>query len=168
MTSNADKTEGSDPWAHFRYFLGSWRGRGDGKPGLSRIERSYRLVLNNRFIQINDRAVYEPQEANPEGEIHEEIGFLSFDESRQTHVLREFHVEGFVNRYVLETCDAEAGQLVFVTEAIENIAPGWSARTTYDILSPDRFRETFDLAGPEKPWACYMTNEFKRVEVGET
>jgi hypothetical protein len=54
-------------------------------------------------------------------------------------------------------------KLTFVTEAIENTAPGWRARHTLEILSPDSFRETFDLAAPGKPWACYVTNEFHRA-----
>lgn len=161
--STKDESAARDPWAAFRYFLGSWRGRGSGKPGISQSERHYALVLQDRFIQITDRAVYAPQEANPEGEVHENIGYVSFDEVRQLHVMREFYVEGYVNRYVLEEWDADAGRFVFVTEAIENFSPGWQARTTYEILGPNAFRETFDLAGPDKPWACYITNEFERV-----
>ncbi len=48
------------------------------------------------------------------------------------------------------------------SEDIENIPPGWRARTTTKILSHDKFRETFDLAGPEDDWSCIITNEFRR------
>jgi len=48
------------------------------------------------------------------------------------------------------------------------MAPGWRARTTYEILGENEFRETFDLAGPEKEWSCFITNEFKRVLQGES
>jgi hypothetical protein len=74
--------ETADPWKLFRYFLGKWKGIGSGNPGKSQVEREYRLVLNEQFIQINDRSVYEPQERNPEGEVHEEIGYLSYDRNR--------------------------------------------------------------------------------------
>ena len=63
-------------------------------------------------------------------------------------MLREFHVEGFVNQYVLEEWDPDKGRLIFRTEAIENIPLGWQARTTYEILAENTFRETFNLAGP--------------------
>jgi hypothetical protein len=148
------------PWEPFRYFLGKWKGIGSGNPGESQVEREYKHVLNEQFIQINNRSVYDPQEQNPEGEVHEEIGYLSFDRSRQIYVLREFHVEGYVNQYILNEWDT--GTLILKTEAIENIPPGWQARTTYEILGENEFRETFELAGPGQDWTCYITNEFIR------
>ena len=151
------------PWDIFRFFLGRWEGTGSGIPGESRVEREYRLVLNDQFIQINDRAVYEPQERNPDGEVHEEIGFISYDRSRSNFVLREFHIEGYVNQYLLENLEAEGKVLVFGTEAIENIPTGWQARTTYEIRGDDEFRETFELAGPDQDWSCYIIIEFKKV-----
>ena len=72
-------------------------------------------------------------------------------------------MEGYVNQYVVQSWDQEAGILVMATEAIENIPSGWRARITYEILGEDEFRETFDLAGPGKDWACYIINDFKRV-----
>jgi hypothetical protein len=151
------------PWEVFRFFLGRWSGTGSGKPGESQVEREYRLVLNDQFIQITDRSVYEPQERNPSGEVHEEIGYISYDRSRDKFVLREFHVEGYVNQYISEARGADAKRLVFRTEAIENIPAGWQARTTYEILGENEFRETFDLAGPGQEWSCFITIEFTRA-----
>ena len=155
--------DGTDQWEIFRYFLGKWKGVGEGKPGLSMAERSYVLTLADQFIKIQDRSVYEPQETNPEGEVHEELGLISFDRGRSKYILREFHVEGFVNQYVLEEC-IDGTHLTFLTESIENIPPEWQARTTIEILSDDHFRERFDLAGPGKEWDCYITTEFQRIK----
>jgi hypothetical protein len=77
-------------------------------------------------------------------------------------VLREFHVEGCVNQYVLEPPGEGAKRFAFVTEAIENIPPGWRARITLEILSPDSFREVFELAGPGKEWACFVESKLCR------
>ena len=155
--------EPADLWQVLRYFLGQWQGTGTGKPGESRVEREYRFVLDEQFIQITDRSVYEPQERNPDGEIHKEIGYFSYDKVRQKHVFREFHVEGYVNQYVMEEWDPEKRKLVFVTEAIENLPPGWQARTTYEVLENNAFRETFDLAGPGQALSCFITIELERV-----
>ncbi len=146
-------------WEPFHYFLGRWQGTGSGSPGISTVQRTYSLVLNDYFIEIKNRAVFEPQEKNPDGEIHEELGILSFDKSREAYILREFHVEGIVNQYVLVSRDP----MVFETENIENFYPDWQARTTYKILDENNFRETFDLAGPGKPWACFITLDLRRV-----
>lgn len=151
-----------DRWAPFRYFLGAWTGIGEGKPGHGELERRYELVLAEKFIHIQTRAVYEPQEQNLKGEVHEDWGLLGYDETRQAYVLREFHVEGFVNQYTLREMSEDGRKLVFVTEAIENIPSGWKARTTYEILGEDAFRETFDLAAPEKSYDCYITSELHR------
>jgi hypothetical protein len=67
-----------------------------------------------------------------------------------------------VNQYVLEDWDPDSKKLVFRTKAVENISSGWQARTTYEILGKNEFRETFDLAGPSREWSCFITNEFKR------
>jgi len=146
----------------FRYFLGEWKGKGDGKNGFSQSERRFDLILNDNFIQVSNRSVYEPQKRNPSGEVHEDIGFLSYDQGREQYVMREFHNEGYVNQYVLETWDPEEGLMIMSTEAIENIPPGWHARTTYKIFSDYEFQETFDLAGPDADWTCYITSEFHR------
>jgi len=156
----------ADPWGPFRYFIGEWSGSGQGEPGISRSDRDYSLVLHGRFIQIRNRAVYEPQEINPDGEVHEDLGLLSFDKLRGKHVLREFHVEGFVNQYLIDPPESDRGRIVMISEAIENIAPGWRARTRYEILSDDEFREEFDLAGPGKDWERYSATDFKRSPKG--
>lgn len=161
--TDAKAPDGRGKWEAFRYFLGDWTGSGTGKPGNSSAERSYRLTLADQFIEMRGRSLYEPQEANPTGEDHQEIGLLSSDNERGVFVLREFHVEGYVNQYVLEAFDSEDSRFVFVTEGIENIPAGWRARTTIEILSDDSFRETFDLAGPAKEWVCYTTSVMRRV-----
>src|SRR5688572_3039522 len=96
-------------WEPFRYFVGRWEGTGTGQPGVSKTEREYRFVLNGKYLHVQTRAVYEPQAKNPKGEIHEDWGFMSFDKSRKQFVLRQFHVEGFVNQYV-QTSSASDGK----------------------------------------------------------
>lgn len=155
-----------DYLAPFQFFLGAWEGSGSGKVGIGSVERTYSLILNDQFVEVRNRSVYPPQEANPSGEVHEDLGFISYDKARSLYVMREFHVEGYVNQYILESTDIDGVTFVFVTESIENIGEGWSARTTLEVLSEDSFRETFDLAGPGKEWACYITNEFTRAKKG--
>lgn len=150
-------------WTSFKHFIGSWEGSGQGQAGYSRVERKYEFVLNSRFIFVRNKSTYDPQEKNPNGEIHEDWGLISYDSARETYIFRQFHVEGFVNQYVLDKI-AKAGQtLCFVTEGIENISPGWKARETYQILGPDEFTEVFELAPPDKEFELYTENRFQRV-----
>ncbi len=152
-----------DRWEPLRFFLGDWTGAGTGRPGHSQVERSFRLTLADQFIEIRSRSLYEPQERNPAGEDHREIGLLGYDRERARYILREFHVEGFVLQYVLASPATDDAPCVWETEAIENMPPGWRARTTWEILAADSFRETFDLARPAEEWARYITTVLHRV-----
>ena len=71
-----------------------------------------------------------------------------------------------MSRYVLESHDVE--KLVLATEAIENLPPGWEARTTFELLGDNHFRETFELRKPDGDWGCYITTELRRGLPRET
>src|SRR5689334_3983653 len=61
----------ADPWQPVRVLLGAWEGDSQGQPGAGKCEREYRLTLKDRFIQVNNKSTYPPQEKNPKGETHE-------------------------------------------------------------------------------------------------
>jgi hypothetical protein len=149
-------------WKPFNFFIGAWQGSGQGKPGTSHVERKYEFVLNEKFLFVQSRAVYEPQEKNPNGEIHEDWGLISYDKARETYILRQFHVEGFVNQYCLDQLAEDGQTMSFVTEGIENISPGWKAKETYHILGPDEFIEIFELAAPGKEFETYSESRLRR------
>jgi hypothetical protein len=149
-------------WTPFSFFIGTWKGSGQGKPGNSRVERTYEYVLDRKFLFVKNTSIYEAQEKNPSGEIHEDWGFISYDRARETYVFRQFHVEGFVNQYMLERIAEDNQTIRFVTEAIENIPPGWEARESYQILGPDEFVEVFELAAPGKGFEIYSKSHLRR------
>jgi hypothetical protein len=155
-------TKAPDPWQPIRGLLGSWEGAAKGEPGSGRCEREYRLTLKDKFIQVTNKSTYPPQEKNPKGEVHEDAGFISYDKAAKKLVMRQFHVEGFVNHYVLDSVSEDGRRVVFVTAAIENIPPGWRGRETYDLVSADEFVETFALAEPGKDFATYSETRFRR------
>ena len=78
-------------------------------------------------------------------------------------VLRQFHVEGFVNEYTLDSVGADGKSVEFTTVRMENIAAGWRAKEVFRILSPDEFVETFSLAAPGKDFKVYSETHLKRV-----
>jgi hypothetical protein len=87
---------------------------------------------------------------------------LSYDKARAKVIFRQFHGEGFVNQYVVEQIAPDGQTIVLITEQIENIAAGWRARETYQIVGPDEFREVFELAGPGQDFAPYSENHLHR------
>jgi len=160
VMSQADKKK--DIWEPFKFFVGEWEGKGEGKSGISMVEKNFQFIMNGKYLHLRTRAVFEPQEKNPEGEVHEDWGFFSYDRSRKKFVFRQFHVEGFINQYVLESISDEGKTLVFDSEQFENVPPGWKARITYKIVAADTLEESFDLATTGKDLQCYIRNVLKR------
>jgi hypothetical protein len=151
-----------DPLSPMEPFIGRWQGTTEGQPGTGTVEREYLRILNRRFVRVTNRSTYPPQERNPKGEQHEDIGIFSADRSRKRIVFRQFHVEGFVNEYV--QIDSPSATLVFEIEAIENIPSGWRARETYRLIGADEFEETFELSEPGKPFEVYSRARLKRMK----
>ncbi len=164
VTFLAQTDKKPDVWEPLRYFVGSWEGTSKGQAGNGKVEREYRFALNGAFLEVKNKATYAPQDKNPKGEVHEDLGLISYDKMRKKFILRQFHVEGFVNQYTLAILSPESKTLSFDTESIENIPAGWRARETYKILNNDEFVEIFELAPPGKEFSVYTENTFRRKQ----
>ena len=139
----------SDPFKPVRQFVGKWEGDSHGEPGVGKMEREYVFVLKDRFLRVSNKAVYPPQQKNPKGEVHEDLGFIGYDRASKKLTFRQFHIEGFVVQYSLESISDDGRSFVFTSAAIENIAPGWRARENYRFRTRRVYR-TFALAGPAR------------------
>lgn len=120
------------------------------------------FVLQDKFLRIRNRSRYEPQEKNPEGEVHEDWGIISRDTNRDTFVLREFHVEGYVNQYALDHVSEDGNTLVFLTESLENVPDDWRGRETFRFIGTDEFKNTFELARPGEDFKVYVETRLRR------
>lgn len=126
-------------------------------------KRSYQFILNKKFIEVRNKSIYPPSKENPKGEIHEDIGYISYDKARKTYNLRQFHIEGFVNQYRIESIMPEGKTIVFISESIENIPSGWRAKESYQFTSEREFIESFEMASPGKEFEIYSKATLKRV-----
>lgn len=145
-------------WEPLQFLEGRWEGHGQG----SVVTQEYRFVLNKKFLQMKTKANFEPSEKRPEGEIHEDMGLFSYDQSRETFVLRGFYVEGFVNTYILDNISDNGKTLTFVTEHIENAPPGTKAKLIFKIMDSDEIEQSFHVAWPGREFSCYSLNRLKR------
>ena len=143
-------------------FVGSWKGQGGGEPGNGNYERTYQFILNKRFIEIRNKSTYPPTDKFPNGEVHEDIGYFSYDSGRKVFVLRQFHAEGFVNQYKLDSIAPDKKTLVFVCEAIENIPAGYRAKETYRLINENEIEEIFEIAEPGKGFEVYTRVKLMR------
>lgn len=152
-----------DPWQQMRFLIGNWQGTVSGQAGTGTVTRMYQFILNDKFIQEQNTSTYPPQEQNKKGEVHHHLGVISYDRKRKTLMLRQFHEESFVNLYALNPSVSTAALLVFESENFENFDNSWKAKETYEIISPNEFVETFELAPPGKAFELYSRNHFKRA-----
>jgi hypothetical protein len=152
-----------DPWAAVRVLQGEWQGAAEGEPGTGTARRSYQFALSGRFLHERNVSAYIPKKPGEAGELHEHWSFWSYDKARKLLVLRQFHQEGFVNQYRLSPERSSAQRLVFESEAFENLPAGWRAKETYDLIGPDEFSETFELAAPGREFSVYSRNRFRRI-----
>jgi hypothetical protein len=163
LLSFSQMTKQDSVWLPLRFMIGTWSGTSEGQPGKGKYERSYELVLNKKFIEVRNKSSYSPSPQNPKGEVHEDQGFISYDRSRKTFVMRQFHIEGFVNQYKIESISPDGKTIVFISESIENIPPGFRAKETYQVISENEFTETFELAEPGKDFELYSKATLKKV-----
>jgi hypothetical protein len=159
----AEPPPAADPWQPLRRFVGDWAGSSNGRSGEATVTRRYAWALNERYLHETSTSVYPPQERNPKGERHEHWGLFSHDRLRKTLVLRQFHVEGFVNTYRRVDLPEWPAQLVFESESFENFNSSWRARERYEFVDEQAFVETFELAPPGKDFETYSRTRLQRV-----
>jgi hypothetical protein len=162
LTSAQQSTPKPDTWKPLKYFVGAWEGTGKGEPGESKLERVYKFTLADKFLEVTHRSSYAPQTKNPKGELHEDLGFFSYDKARKQFVFRQFHVESFVIQYLVSSISEDGKTIVLDSESIENVPKGMKSRETFKILNDNEFIETFEIAMPGKEFQIYSENRFKR------
>jgi hypothetical protein len=153
----------SDPWAPLRVFEGEWQGPSTGRPGNGSTSRQYRFEMSGKFLFQRDKSVYQPGDPGAKSVVHEDFGVFSYDTDLKKIVWRQFHSEGMVNEYALDSVSADGKSLEFVTTRIENL-PGFRAMKRYRILSGNQIEETFLLAPPGKDFDVYTVAHLKRVQ----
>jgi hypothetical protein len=154
-----------NPFAGLDFLYGYWSGTGSGfGNNQSKIESSFHLIMDGKYIEVINESRFEPTEKNPEGEHHIDKGFISFDNSRKVIVFRQFNNEGYVNQYVLNDSLSNDSTLVFETVTIENFMPGGKARWTIKKIDDKQIETVFDVSFPGKEFACFGTNTLYKKE----
>lgn len=151
--------EKEDLWVVHRLLPGTWEAKIDGRLGQGTGHRRYEFIFDHQFLVARHASIRLPQQQSPKGDYHRELSVYSLDSERDTIVLRQFIIEGYVLQFA---CKTEPMQFVCVTEHIEN-GGGIAARMTVEFESPYTFSEIFELADPGKKLEVYFTNTWTRV-----
>jgi hypothetical protein len=155
----AQTDQKQDVWDAMRFLEGTWEG---GEQGVSKVTQVYQFVLNGNFLHMKTRSVFEPTEKNPKGEIHEDFGIFSYDQSRKTFMMRGFYVEGFVNTYVMDEISEDGKNFTFLSEHVENAPEGTKAKLVFKVLGDDEIEQSFHAAFPRREFSCFFSHNLKK------
>ena len=151
-----------EKFASLQYFMGNWESKTTGKAGNGVGKQSFATEMNGQYISLVVESKFEPSEKYPDGEIHIDKGYISYDALRKKIVYRQFNSEGYVNQYILN--GSTPGKYIFETEAVENVPAGFRAKITFEIVDENTFKEGFELAPPGKDYTGCIFNTWKRVK----
>jgi hypothetical protein len=152
----------ADTWKPFRFFVGVWQGTGKGEAGDATVEREYKFAVGGKYLQAAHRSLYDPKAKNPKGDVHEDLGFFSYDKGRKQFVFRQFNNEDFLIQFVVSSISEDGKTMILDSESVENIPKTMRARVTYKIVGNNEFTETYEIAEPGKDFAVYYAKDFKR------
>jgi len=141
----------TDRFAPIRFLIGSWQGTGEGIGGKSTVTHTFEETLQGNFIRWRTRAVFAAEDDKSAPEIHEDIGFFSYDPARDEILLRQFLSEGVVNTYVV-TAEKD-GRLVMTTRHSEG-SGNMRARLTLERVEDGKYETTLELAGAKGRFAA--------------
>jgi hypothetical protein len=160
LLSQQNKT--GDIWKPFWYFLGKWEGVGNGSTGSAGSISEWKLIFNEKYLQVTGKAAFDSPDKNPPKDLHEDMGIISHDKIRNKYVFRQFNIEGFVSKYTIDSISADGKYFILNSESIENISSEFKARIIWQILGENEYSWKFYLAQPGKEFICYSDNILKR------
>lgn len=153
----------NDPWREFRYFLGVWEGEESGPSGEGVGKRSYRLVLDDHFIEQRHTSIVAPQPKNPEGAAYQDSSMFSFDRTAGVYRLRVHYSRGFSIEYELIEHDAQAKSFCWESRRIENGRRGTKLRYRVNVVDDDTFLETYERERDQEPFREFVRNRWTRT-----
>lgn len=153
-----------NPFKELDFLIGGWQGVEAGVAGDGIGFRTYKYVFNKQYIQAENMSTFPISEKKPRGEVHRDFGIFSYNSNTQEIILREFHIEGFVNIHVLDTLQSTENKFVFITREIENNPGNWIARIIIEKISNEEFKEYFDIAMDGENYVPFLQNHWKKTE----
>lgn len=159
VLSVAPASAEDDIWGAFNPLLGKWRGESEGFGSTARVKHDWEFVMKGAFLALHTDSRGE----GPRGpEMHEDVGFLSFDRDAERWVFRQFLSEGFVNTFVVKPEEVD-GLPAFDFEFLTAESAGsMRVRMRLVFTSQDAYTMTLDLAGKGGDYATCQTMHMKR------
>jgi hypothetical protein len=158
-----ESKRGDERFAPLSWLVGEWRGYGKFENRTTYIHRKYSYDLGGMFLIERTLDVFPPPELSTDFEVHQD--FVVYYRETRAGALRAkgFFVESYVTSATVSV-GGNKGPIVIETTEIENGPPGMRTRFTLTPLTADRFKETFEIAMPEKEFALVEELVMERIQ----
>lgn len=151
-----------DYWEFLGKLQGDWKGKVTGKPG-NGISTYFFFKTLTHFFHVVSKTEFPPQKNNPDGEIHEDEGYFSYDRNNDRGVLRMFYNEGYVTTFNLTKFDKIAQFMIFESISNENLPKSFRAKLTLTLNDINALDEKFELAPDGKDYKICIINRLVRT-----
>ena len=149
-----------DPFAPLRPLVGLWTGAGSGFGNESSVSHQWDLALQGIFLRL--QTVSTDRSPAESGEIHEDLGLLSYDTDTSGFVFRQYLSEGYVNTFDVTIETAEPPTIHFAARESES-GGGLRVQMRLVFLSATEYRMELDLAAPGKDFSTCQRMQMKKV-----
>jgi len=129
-------------WSDFDALVGEWTGTGAETGRTAAVTQTWEWVLDGKFLRLTTRAVWTAEDGSRE--TRENVGYLSYDNDRDSFVFRQFFSLGYVAAYDVLVLDN--GRLIDFGPREAESAGGVSARMTITFTARDAYRQEIHLA----------------------
>lgn len=159
--SSTPAQDTGDLWQGFQPLVGRWSGEGEGFGSVSSITHAWEFVFDGKFLRL--RTTSTTRAGDGQDEIHEDVGFLSYDRDHSAFVFRQFLSEGFVNTFDVSVGGESDRSILFGARESES-AGGTRVQMRLRFLSETEYEMVLNLATPGKEFSPCQHMRLKRVD----
>jgi len=127
---------------------------------VSDVSHRWEFVIGEHFLRLRTRSV--SRAADGTEEVHEDVGYVSYDADRERFVFRQFLSEGYVNTYDVNVLGDDPPAIDFAYRDAES-AGGMRAQMRLVFTSPNEYEMVLDLAASGQPFVACQTMTMNRV-----
>jgi hypothetical protein len=149
---------------NFDFLIGNWQGVETGVSGDGIGYRTYSYELGKNYIMEKNQSTFPKSDKKPKGEVHKDIGIISYNSNKKEIIYRSFNIENFTNIFVLNDSLSTETKFVFITREIENNPGIWKARVVIEKISDSEFNELFDIAMDGENFNPFLQNHWYKVK----